>query len=111
MADPRPTTCVIDTPQVQPYLPLSRKRAFKNPIRCGFEVKKLLEFNRIGTVGWFLNGKVLRRRKFGLLQILALNALTPLLRVIDRLLPLSSLSLIAVLERAPENAGARTAAA
>ena len=76
---------------------------------CGFEVKQLFEFNRIGTLAWWLNGKVLRRRKFGLLQILALNFLTPLLRMIDHLLPVPALSLIAVLERAPEEAGVRAA--
>jgi hypothetical protein len=76
---------------------------------CGFELKELLEFNRIGTLGWFLNGKILKRRKFGLLQILALNALTPLLRLIDRLLPIPSLSLIAVLERKSDGQGAQAA--
>jgi glycosyltransferase involved in cell wall biosynthesis len=78
-------------------------------VECGFEVKELVEFNRIGTIGWYLNGKILRRRKFGLLQILALNALTPLLRVVDGLLPVPALSLIAVLERAPEKASAQAA--
>jgi SAM-dependent methyltransferase len=76
---------------------------------CGFELKELLEFNRIGTLGWFLNGKILKRRKFGLLQILALNALTPLLRLVDRLLPIPSLSLIAVLERKSDGQGAQAA--
>jgi hypothetical protein len=66
--------------------------------RCGFRVRELLEFNRIGTVAWMLNGKVLRRRTFGLGQVLMLNALTPLFRLIDRALPIPSLSLIAVLE-------------
>ena len=71
-------------------------------LRCGFVVKQVIEFNRIGTVAWFLNGKVLRRRTFGLGQILLLNLLTPIFRVIDRLLPVPALSLIAVLERLPE---------
>jgi len=74
-------------------------------------VVELLEFNRFGSAAWFLNGKLLRRRTFGLGQVLALNVLTPLLRRIDRLLPLPALSLIAVLERAPENAVAPTQAA
>jgi len=78
---------------------------------CGFKVVELLEFNRFGSAAWFLNGKLLRRRTFGLGQVLALNVLTPLLRRIDRLLPLPALSLIAVLERAPENAVAPTQAA
>ena len=87
----------------------SREALRKLAADCGFEVKQLFEFNRIGTIAWWLNGKVLRRRKFGLLQILALNFLTPLLRMIDHLLPVPALSLIAVLERAPEEAGVRAA--
>ena len=69
---------------------------------CGFAVRELLEFNRVGTIAWFLNGRLLQRRTFGLFQILMLNALTPILRLIDGLLPVPPLSLIAVLERMPQ---------
>jgi hypothetical protein len=65
----------------------------------------------VGSLAWYLNGKIMRRRTFGLGQILALNALTPLFRIIDRLLPVPSLSLIAVLERVPELAHAKPSAA
>ena len=77
---------------------------------AGFEPKELIPFNRIGTPAWWLNGKLLRRRHFGLLQIAALNALTPLFRVVDRALPFPPLSLIAILEK-PAQAGAGTGAA
>ena len=66
---------------------------------AGFSVKDIFEFNRVGTPAWFLNGKILRRRTFGLFQIWMLDTLTPLFRRIDSLLPLPGLSLIAVLER------------
>jgi glycosyltransferase involved in cell wall biosynthesis len=76
---------------------------------AGFEVKHLLEFNRVGTAAWWLNGKVLRRRDFGLIQIALLNLLTPAFRRIDRSLPLPALSLIAILEPTQEAAsGARS---
>ena len=65
---------------------------------CGFEVRKMLEFNRIGSVAWFLNGKILRRRSFGLVQLWLLNLLTPIVRRFDSILPLPPLSLVAVLE-------------
>ena len=65
---------------------------------CGLQVTKLVEFNRFGALAWFVNGKLMRRRSFGLLQIWLLNLLTPLLRRIDRFLPLPPLSLIAVME-------------
>jgi SAM-dependent methyltransferase len=68
-------------------------------VDAGFDVRAILPFNRIGTPAWWLNGKLLRRRAFGLGQILALNALTPIFRRVDNLLPVPPLSLIAVLER------------
>jgi glycosyltransferase involved in cell wall biosynthesis/phospholipid N-methyltransferase len=66
---------------------------------AGFAVKELIRFNRVGWPAWWLNGRILKRRTFGLLQIMALNALTPLFRRIDRFLPFQPLSLIAVMER------------
>jgi glycosyltransferase involved in cell wall biosynthesis/SAM-dependent methyltransferase len=66
---------------------------------CGFGISRMIEFNRIGTLAWFLNSKMLRRRTFGIGQIWLLDLLTPLFRRIDAMLPLPSLSLIAVLER------------
>ncbi len=65
---------------------------------AGFDVKEIHTFNRIGTPAWWLNGKMLRRRSFGLFQIWMLNLLTPLFRRVDRFLPFPPLSLIAVLE-------------
>jgi glycosyltransferase involved in cell wall biosynthesis len=64
---------------------------------AGLEVERILDFNRTGTAAWFLNGKLLRRRSFGLLQIKLLNLLTPLFRLADRFVPLPALSLIAVM--------------
>jgi len=75
---------------------------------AGFEVMELLTFNRIGSVAWWLNGKVLKRRSFGLVQIWMLNLLTPIFRVVDRALPFPPLSLIAILE--PKGAGAESRA-
>jgi glycosyltransferase involved in cell wall biosynthesis len=66
---------------------------------CGFAVKAIIEFNRIGTPAWFVNGRILHRRIFGLFQIWMLDLLTPVFRVIDPLLPFPGLSLIAILER------------
>lgn len=67
--------------------------------RAGFAVDRVLKFNRPGVIGWWLNGKILRRRTFGLAQIRLLNLLTPLFRVIDSSLPLPPLSIIAVLKK------------
>jgi glycosyltransferase involved in cell wall biosynthesis len=67
---------------------------------CGLEIESLIEFNRTGTIAWFLNGRILKRRSFGIFQIWLLNLTTPLLRHFDSFLPIPPLSLIAVMERA-----------
>ncbi len=82
-----------------------KRRYTKDSLRAlaaaaGFRVTDLLEFNRVGRPAWWLNGRLLKRRDFGLFQIMMLNLLTPLFRVIDRALPFDALSLIAVLEPA-----------
>jgi SAM-dependent methyltransferase len=71
---------------------------------AGLEPRELLPFNRVGTPAWWLNGRLLRRRHFGLAQIQVLNLLTPVFRRIDRALPFPPLSLVAILER-PAAAG------
>jgi len=80
--------------------------------RCGFEVERLLRFNRVGTIAWFLNGRLLRRRSFSLLQIMLLNWIVPLMRAVDGILPLPPLSLIAILRpgRAPATSAERAVA-
>lgn len=67
--------------------------------RAGFTVEQILKFNRPGVIGWWLNGKLLRRRKFGLAQIRLLNLLTPLFRLVDSWFPLPPLSIIAILRK------------
>jgi glycosyltransferase involved in cell wall biosynthesis len=67
--------------------------------KAGLELQKLLPFNRVGVIAWWLNGRLLRRKTFGLWQIKTLNFLTPLFRVVDHLLPLPPLSLIAVVAK------------
>ncbi len=59
----------------------------------------MLEFNRVGVIAWWLNGRVLRRRTFGLWQIKVLNLMTPFFRLVDKVLPLPPLSLIAVIKK------------
>ena len=66
---------------------------------AGFAVEQIVPFNRLASLAWFVDGRVLRRRTFGLLQIRMLNLLTPLMRAVDGILPLPPLSLIAILAR------------
>jgi glycosyltransferase involved in cell wall biosynthesis/phospholipid N-methyltransferase len=74
-------------------------------VAAGFELEKILEFNRVGVIAWWLNGRVLHRRIFGLWQVKFLNLMTPVFRAIDGILPLPPLSLIAVIKKP---AGARS---
>jgi hypothetical protein len=67
--------------------------------QAGFQVEKILKFNRAGVLAWWLNGRVLRRTTFGLAQIRVLNLLTPVFRALDSWLPLPPLSLIAILRK------------
>jgi glycosyltransferase involved in cell wall biosynthesis len=64
---------------------------------CDMEVQALVPFNRVSSLPWWLNGRALRRRTFGLMQIKMVNLLTPLFRLVDHWLPFPPLSLIAVL--------------
>jgi len=66
---------------------------------AGFHVEQVLKFNRPGVPAWWLNGRVLHRRAFGLGQIRMLNLLTPIFRLVDSWLPLPPLSIIAILRR------------
>lgn len=67
--------------------------------RAGFRVETLIRFNRPGVIAWWLNGKILQRRTFGLGQIRILNLVTPIFRVMDAWIPLPPLSIIGILRK------------
>lgn len=77
----------------------TRKTLEELVVKADLKLEQMLEFNRMGVVAWWLNGRVLRRRTFGLWQIKILNLLTPLFRVFDKILPLPPLSLIAIMRK------------
>jgi glycosyltransferase involved in cell wall biosynthesis len=65
--------------------------------RAGFRVERILKFNRVGAPGWWWNGRVLKKKTFGLWQIKLLNSLLPVVRPIDQFLPFPHLSWIVIL--------------
>lgn len=77
----------------------SREQLAKVGESAGFKVKLILPFNRAGSPAWFLNGKVLRRTTFGLLQIKLLNMLVPVFKQMEKWVPIPPLSLIAIFEK------------
>jgi glycosyltransferase involved in cell wall biosynthesis len=62
----------------------------------GFTVERILHFNRITRPGWYVNGRLLRRRRFSRLQIALFDRLVWLWRRLDPALPWKPTSLIAV---------------
>jgi glycosyltransferase involved in cell wall biosynthesis len=83
----------------------TRKSLTELAAKAGLRLDTMLEFNRVGVIAWWLNGRVMRRRTFGLWQIKMLNVMTPVFRVLDKYLPLPPLSLIAVLSNPGSEAG------
>ena len=59
-----------------------RKKELKNTLEgMGFRVIYLKYFNRIGILGWFLNSRILRRKRLPLFQLRVYNLLVPLFKL------------------------------
>lgn len=63
---------------------------------AGFRVERVIEFNRITYPGWFLNGRILRRRSVSRVQLWIFDLLVPFWRRVDAFLPWPPTSLIAI---------------
>jgi len=76
------------------------KRELKNKLEAvGFKIIFLTYFNRIGILGWFLNSKILRRKRLPSFQLRIYNFLVPLLKL-EKFFPLPfGTSLLAVAEK------------
>lgn len=64
--------------------------------REGFEIETLFDYNRTTVPGWWLNGRILKRRHFSRVQLKVVNTFTWLIRRLDSVLPWQGVSLIAV---------------
>jgi hypothetical protein len=64
--------------------------------KVGFRVDEILRFNRVTRPGWYLNGRILKRRTFGRRQLWLFDRLVWLWRKIDNLLPWAPVSIIAI---------------
>ena len=65
-------------------------------INAGFSVERIFDFNRASVPGWWLNGKVFRRKTFSRPQLKMLEMAMPFLARVDRLWPWSGLSVIGI---------------
>ncbi|MBX7218315.1 MAG: glycosyltransferase [Blastocatellia bacterium] len=70
--------------------------------KAGFQVEKVFDFNRFSVPGWWLNGKVLRKRTFSKIQLKILETLMPIFRRTDWLWPWGGLSVIGVAIKPPQ---------
>jgi len=70
--------------------------------REGFIIDTLFSMNKAGVAGWFMNGKVWGRRTLGRVQIKLFNALVPLFKILDPILPWIGLSLVVVARKKPD---------
>ena len=64
--------------------------------RCGFQIEHQQTFNKVGVLGWFVQGKLRRATSLGKSNMLLYNFLTPLFCIIDRFLPWKGLSWIVI---------------
>ena len=65
----------------------------------GFEVETMFDFNRFSVPGWWLNGKVMRKKTFSRFQLKVVNAAVPFLKRVDAKLPWMGQSLIVVAKK------------
>jgi glycosyltransferase involved in cell wall biosynthesis len=63
---------------------------------AGFRIEKIFDFNRFSVPGWWFNGKVLRRRRFSRVQLKMIDMMMPIIKRIDRLMPWSGVSIVAI---------------
>ena len=62
----------------------------------GFEITRIFGFNRIGFLPWLVSGRILRRKRFGKLQLKIFDSFVWFWRALEVILPLPGLSIIAI---------------
>jgi hypothetical protein len=77
----------------------SRKTMPELESQTGLSLLKIIGFNRVSTLPWYVNGRILRKKTFGRFQMTILNLLIPMIKKVDPYLPWPSLSLIGVFEK------------
>jgi len=70
-------------------------------VQAGFEVERVLEFNRVSRLGWYVTGKLFKRSRISRIQLKIFDRFVWLWRRIDHFLPWKPTSLIAVAAKPP----------
>jgi glycosyltransferase involved in cell wall biosynthesis len=76
---------------------------------AGLEVVFAKQFNRLGSLGWFFSGRVMRRRHLSPRQMIWFDRLLPIAKLLDYVLPVPGMSLIMVGRKSDTDAMARAA--
>lgn len=77
------------------------RRYTKNSIcnklkKAGFKIDKCFSMNKIGVLGWFVNGLILHRKSLGRFQMKVFNSFVWLLKLLDPVLPWTGLSIVVI---------------
>jgi SAM-dependent methyltransferase len=67
--------------------------------QAGFQVEQIIRFNRVSRPAWFVSGRILKRRSLEWNQMRFYDRFVWLWRRIDKLLPWSPTSIIAIARR------------
>jgi 2-polyprenyl-3-methyl-5-hydroxy-6-metoxy-1,4-benzoquinol methylase len=70
--------------------------------QAGFEVERVLQFNRISRPSWYITAKLMKRSRISRFQLKIFDRLVWLWRRIDRFIPWKPTSLIAIASK-PQN--------
>jgi len=76
---------------------------------AGLEVVFSRQFNRLGSLGWFFSGRLMRRRHLSPRQMIWFDRLLPIAKLLDYMLPVPGMSLIMVGRKPEANAVAQAA--
>lgn len=71
---------------------------------AGFDSILLFDFNKVGVLGWYLNGKLLERTQMPSIQLGLYDRMVGLWKRLDRSLPWHGLSLIAIAQKSSPTA-------
>jgi glycosyltransferase involved in cell wall biosynthesis len=64
--------------------------------QTGFTIEQVFTFNRVAVPVWWYNGRILKRKTFGKLQLKIYDSFVWLWRYLDRIFPWGGISLIAI---------------
>ncbi|MFP4520719.1 MAG: class I SAM-dependent methyltransferase [Fibrobacterota bacterium] len=69
------------------YRRYSKKEIKKKLLRSGFKVSEINYFNPVGAIGWFINGRVLKKEIIPAEQAAFFDKMVPLLKLFQRIFP------------------------